>query len=69
LFIEILKVKRKKIANKILDYELGKKKVTGEKLKIKRSRIKHKIIMPEDSRRNTLSIFQYQPFILYKIKL
>jgi hypothetical protein len=44
--------KKRKIANKIVDYALGKKKLTGEKLKIKRSRLKHKIIMSGDSRRN-----------------
>jgi hypothetical protein len=38
--------------NKIVDYTLGKRKLTGERLKIKRSRIKHRVIIPEDPKRN-----------------
>jgi hypothetical protein len=34
-----------------MDYTLGKKKLTGEKLKVKKSRIKHKLIMLGDLRR------------------
>jgi hypothetical protein len=33
--------KEKKISNKIINYILGKGKLTGEKLKVKRSKIKH----------------------------
>jgi hypothetical protein len=44
--------KVKKVANKIIDYTLGNKKLTGEKLKVKRSKIKHKIIMQGNSKRN-----------------
>jgi hypothetical protein len=44
--------KVKKVANKIIDYTLKNKKLTGEKLKIKKLKIKHKIIIPGDSRRN-----------------
>jgi hypothetical protein len=44
--------KAKKIANKMVDYTLDKKKSTKEKLKVKKSHIRHKIIMPGDSKRN-----------------
>jgi hypothetical protein len=40
--------KEKKIANKIIDYTLGKRKLTGEKSKVKRSKIKHKMLIPGD---------------------
>jgi hypothetical protein len=44
--------KGKKIANKIIDYTLGKRKLIGEKLKVKRSRIKHRVIIPGDPKKN-----------------
>jgi hypothetical protein len=44
--------KEKKIANKTVDYTLGKKKLIGERLKVKNSRIKHRVIIPGDSKRN-----------------
>jgi hypothetical protein len=45
--------KEKKIANKTVDYALRKRKLTNEKLKVKQSRIKHKIIIiSEDSRKS-----------------
>jgi hypothetical protein len=44
--------KEKKTANKIVDYTLGKKKLMGEKLKVKRSRIKYRVMIPEDPKRN-----------------
>jgi hypothetical protein len=37
--------KRKKIVNKIIDYTLGKGKLTRKKLKVKRLRIKHRVII------------------------
>jgi hypothetical protein len=40
--------KENKIANKIIDYSLGKRKLLGEKLKVKRSKIKHKVLIPGD---------------------
>jgi hypothetical protein len=42
----------KKIANKIVDYTVDKKKPIKEKLKVRRSKIKHTVIMREDSRRD-----------------
>jgi hypothetical protein len=42
----------KKVANKIIDYTLRNKKLKREKLKVRRSKIKHRVIMPGDSRRN-----------------
>jgi hypothetical protein len=45
-------LKVKKIANKIVDYTLDNKKPTKEKLKVRRSKIKHTVIMLGDSRRN-----------------
>jgi hypothetical protein len=44
--------KEKKIANKIIDYSLGKRKLIGGKLKVKRSKIKYKVIIPGDSKMN-----------------
>jgi hypothetical protein len=44
--------KEKKIANKIIDYSLGKRKLIGEKLKVKRLEIKHKVIIPGDPNMN-----------------
>jgi hypothetical protein len=37
--------KVKKVANKIIDYTLGNKKLTGEKLKVRKSKIKHRVII------------------------
>jgi hypothetical protein len=37
--------KEKKIANKNIDYSLGKRKLLREKLKVKRSKIKHKVLI------------------------
>jgi hypothetical protein len=42
----------KKIANKIVDYTLDNKKPTKEKFKVRRSKIRHRVIMPRDTRRN-----------------
>jgi hypothetical protein len=44
--------KVKKIANKMVDYTLDKKKSGKEKLKVRRSKIKHTVIMLGDSRRD-----------------
>jgi hypothetical protein len=44
--------KVKKIANKIVDYTLENKKLSKEKLKVRRSKIKHTVITPGDLRRN-----------------
>jgi hypothetical protein len=44
--------KEKKIANKIIDYSLGKRKLIGDKLKVKRSKIKHKVLIPGDKNMN-----------------
>jgi hypothetical protein len=45
--------KEKKIANKIINYTLGNKKLMKEKLKVRRSKIiKHRVIIPGDSRRS-----------------
>jgi hypothetical protein len=44
--------KVKKVTNKIINYTLGNKKQRGKKLKVKRSKIKHRIIIPTNSRRN-----------------
>jgi hypothetical protein len=46
------KSKIKKIANKIVDYTLDNKKPTKERLKVRRSKIRHRVIMPGDSKRN-----------------
>jgi hypothetical protein len=42
----------KKIVNKIIDYTLKNKKLAREKLKVRRLKIRHRVIMPGDSRRN-----------------
>jgi hypothetical protein len=39
--------KAKKIANKMVDYTLNKKKSNKEKLKVRKSRLKHKVLIPE----------------------
>jgi hypothetical protein len=38
--------KEKKIVNKISDYSLRKRKLMGERLKVKKSKIKHKVLIP-----------------------
>jgi hypothetical protein len=42
--------KEKKIANEIIDYGLNKKKLMNEKLKVKKLKIKHKVLMPGNTR-------------------
>jgi hypothetical protein len=45
--------KERKIANKMIYYALGKKKkLTGEKLKVKKSRMKHEVIITGNSKKN-----------------
>jgi hypothetical protein len=44
--------REKKIANKVVDYSLGKKKLIGDKLRMKRSKIKYKVLIPEDRNMN-----------------
>jgi hypothetical protein len=44
--------KVKKIANKIMDYTLDNTKPSKEKLKVRKPKIRHRVIMPGDSKRN-----------------
>jgi hypothetical protein len=44
--------KEKKIPNKIIDYSLEKRKLIGGKLKVKKSEIKHNIIIPGDAKKS-----------------
>jgi hypothetical protein len=44
--------KEKKIANKIIDYSLGKRKLIEKKLKVKRLKIEHKVLIPENPNMN-----------------
>jgi hypothetical protein len=44
--------REKRIANKIIDYSLGKKKLIGDKLKVKRSKIKYKVLISGDKNMN-----------------
>jgi hypothetical protein len=46
--------KGKKITNRIIDYTLRKRKLIREKLKVKRMKIKHRVIIPGDLKRNDL---------------
>jgi hypothetical protein len=52
LYLDDENPKEKKIANKIIDYSLGKRKLTGEKLKVKKSKIKHRVIILGDAKKN-----------------
>jgi hypothetical protein len=44
--------KAKKVANKIINFTLNNKKSSKKKLKIKKSKIKHTLIVSKDSRRD-----------------
>jgi hypothetical protein len=44
--------KAKKIANTMVNYALNKKKPKKEKLKVRKSKLKHKVLIPGDSNMN-----------------
>jgi hypothetical protein len=44
--------KAKKIANKMVDYTLDKKKLRKKKLIVRKSHIRHRVTMPGNSKRN-----------------
>jgi hypothetical protein len=52
IYSDVENPKVKKVANKIIDYTLKNKKLKGEKLKVRRPKIKHRVIMPGESRKN-----------------
>jgi hypothetical protein len=53
----------KKIVNKIVDYTLDKKKPSKEKLKVRRSKIRYRVIMLGDSKRDREDLVKSELYI------